>query len=93
MVHSDYRLDNLLFHNGQVTMIDWQTTMWAPAAMDVSCFLTTSLSIESRRQNEGALVDRYLQRLDDAFEVQAALTTMVERVYTAAVDRNVGRLL
>ena len=26
-------------------------------------------------------------------QTQAALTTMVERVYTAALDRNIGRLL
>lgn len=128
MVHSDYRIDNLLFQGDQVTMIDWQTAMRAPAAMDVSCFIATSLSIDDRRANENGLIERYLERLrsqgsavdhdwfaqsydenllwwmgqfgnnlahldpnDDA--TQAGLTTMVERVYTAGLDRNVGRLL
>lgn len=128
MVHSDYRIDNLLFQGDQVTMIDWQTAMRAPAAMDLSCFITTSLSVANRRLNESDLIDRYLNRLlssgvrvdrswflqsydenvlwwmgqfgnnlahldpgDDV--VQAALTSMVERVYTAALDRNIGRLL
>ena len=63
MVHSDYRIDNLLFQGDQVTMIDWQTTMRAPAAMDLSCFISTSLGMDDRRNNEGVLIDRYLNRL------------------------------
>ena len=128
MVHSDYRIDNLLFQGDRVTIIDWQTAMRAPAAMDLSCFISTSLSIDDRRTSEDAIIDRYLNQLiaqgmhvdrawflrsydenllwwmcqfgnnlayldpgDDAAE--AALATMVERVYTAALDRDVGRLL
>jgi len=128
MVHSDYRLDNMLFHDGTVTVIDWQTTMRAPAAMDLSCFISTSLSIEDRRRDESALIDRYIARLEQGGvaidpqwlhqsydenllwwmgqfgnnlahlrpgdgQVQQALTTMANRVYTTALDRNVGRLL
>ena len=128
MVHSDYRIDNLLFQGDQVTMIDWQTAMRAPAAMDLSCFITTSLSVVNRRANEASLIDRYLARLavagivvdrswfDQSYDenvlwwmgqfgnnlshldpgddqTQAALATMVQRVYTAALDRNIGRLL
>ena len=128
MVHSDYRLDNLLFEGDKVTMIDWQTAMRAPAAMDVSCFIATSLSVENRRRDETALIDRYLTRIGthgvtvdadwflrsydenllwwmgqfgnnlahlrpDDEATQAGLTTMVERVYTTGLDRNVGRLL
>jgi len=128
MVHSDYRIDNLLFQGDQVTMIDWQTAMRAPAAMDLSCFIATSLNVDDRRASEAALIDRYLDRLQEQgtrvdprwfaqsydenllwwmgqfgnnlahldpgdAATQAALTSMVERVYTAALDRNVGRLL
>ena len=102
--------------------------MRAPAAMDLSCFITTSLGIDRRRQTEQQLIERYLARLQDngvavdaewfarSYDenilwwmgqfgnnlayldpgnetVQAALTAMVKRVYTAALDRNVGRLL
>lgn len=63
MVHSDCRVDNMLFQGNEVTLIDWQTAMRAPAAMDVTCFITTSLSIEDRRQHETELIDRYLTRL------------------------------
>lgn len=65
VVHSDYRLDNLLFRGDRVTIIDWQTAMRAPAAMDLTCFLSTSLSTELRRGVEGELVDRYLARLHE----------------------------
>jgi hypothetical protein len=128
MVHADYRIDNLVFQGGQVTMIDWQTAMRAPAAMDLSCFLITSLAFDARRRDEEALIDRYLDRLSgsanevdrDWFRtsydenilwwmgqfgnnlahlepptntVADALSLMVERVFTAGLDRNVGRLL
>lgn len=128
MVHSDYRIDNLLFQGNNVTMIDWQTAMRAPAAMDVSCFIITSLNIDVRRRDEEDHIERYLQRLahrgvnvdptwflksydenilwwmgqfgnnlahlDPPNEtVAAGLSTMVERVYTAGLDRNVGRLI
>jgi len=128
IVHADYRLDNLLFNDGSVTMIDWQTAMRAPAAMDLSCFISTSLTVPNRRNVEDHLIARYLARLNGAGitvghewfrrsynenllwwmgqfannlahlapgddRVQTALTAMVERVYTAAADRDVGRLL
>lgn len=128
MVHSDYRIDNLLFQGADVTMIDWQTAMRAPAAMDLSCFITTSLDVEVRRRDEDSYIDRYLQRLEhngvevdrDWFlrsydenilwwmgqfgnnlayldppseTVAAALTQMIERVYTAGMDRYVDRLI
>lgn len=109
-------------------MIDWQTALRGPGAMDLTCFLATSLSVESRRELEGSLVERYLKALaaaeiqidadwfaqsydenllwwmcqfgnnlsrlrPDDPETQAALDTMIERTYTAGLDRNVGRLL
>ncbi len=128
LVHADYRIDNMLFHADGVTIIDWQTAMRAPAAMDVSCFIATSLQIDQRRDGEADLIDRYVGAVeargvvvdrswflrsydenllwwmgqfgnnlahlnpgDDL--VQQALTTMVERVYAAGHDHNVGRLL
>jgi len=128
LVHADYRLDNLLFRGRDVTIIDWQTAMRAPAAMDLSCFIATSLTVDDRRAHEDALIDRYLAALargdvevdhgwfrrsydenllwwmgqfgnnlayldpDDA-EVARALTAMIERVYSAGHDHDVGRLL
>ena len=128
IVHADYRLDNLVFSGSQVTMIDWQTALVGPGAMDLTCFLATSLSVDARRGSEGDLIAAYLDRLEhhsiavdrgwfntsydenllwwmgqfannlahlepeDPTATQG-LRTMVKRTFTAAVDRNVGRLL
>lgn len=128
MVHTDCRVDNLLFSGGDITIIDWQTALRGPAAMDLTCFLATSLSVELRREHEGELIDRYLDRLGErdvavdhdwfrrSFDenllwwmgqfgnnlahlepkdarVAANLRVMVERIYTAALDHDVDRLL
>ena len=128
IVHADYRLDNLLFDGDRVTMIDWQTALRGPGAMDLTSFMATSLTIEARRRTENELIDRYLSTLatagvdvdrswfDRSYDenllwwmgqfannlarlepddpaIQLALDTMIERTYTAALDRDVGRLL
>ncbi len=128
LVHADFRLDNLLFRDDGVMIIDWQTAMRAPPAMDLSCFLTTSLTIDQRREHEGWLIERYLSGLascgievdrdwfgrsydehllwwmgqfgnnlahlePDNAALEQALTAMVERVYWAGHDHDVGRLL
>ena len=126
VVHADYRLDNLLVDGSRVTMIDWQTALRGPGAMDLSSFIVTSLTIDARRDGEEELMGRYaaglglgpderqwlarsydenllwwmgqfannLARLepdDDAAQLQ--LDTMIERTFTAALDRDAGRLI
>ncbi len=127
IVHADYRLDNLLLSSGRVTMIDWQTALRGPGAMDLSCFIVTALTVADRRRCEDELLERYLTHLSaagvtvdrDWFQrsydenllwwmgqfannlarlhpdetTQRSLDTMIERTYTAAHDRNAGRLL
>jgi hypothetical protein len=128
VVHADYRLDNLLFKDDHVTIIDWQTTLRGPAAMDLTSFLATSLTIEQRRATETELIALYLDTLSDTGlaidagwfttsydenllwwmgqfasnlsrlepddpQTQQALDLMIERTYTAGLDRDVGRLL
>ncbi|MGH1488503.1 MAG: phosphotransferase [Acidimicrobiales bacterium] len=128
VVHADYRIDNLLFNDDGVTMIDWQTALRGPGAMDLTSFVITSLTIEDRRANEEHLIAMYVDSLASAGvdvdrdwfrrsydenllwwmgqfannlarlepedpAIQRSLDTMIERTYTAAVDRDVGRLL
>ncbi len=128
VVHADYRLDNLLVWGSSVTMVDWQTALRGPGAMDLSSFCLTGLTVADRRTAEAGLIDRYLAglaaggvqvdrewfvrsydetilwwmgqfannlaRLEPAeAETQLALDAMIERTYTAGLDRNVGRLL
>lgn len=131
IVHADYRLDNLRYHRGRITMLDWQTALRGPGPMDLSSFVATACAIEDRRAWEPDLLRRYADGLGrggvavdrttedwltrsydenllwwmgqfannlahlepDEPAAQAALDTMIERTYTAAADRQVGRLL
>lgn len=60
LVHADYRLDNLLYNiDGVPTIVDWQTALWGPGAMDLASFCATSLTVEDRRRLEPQLLERY----------------------------------
>ena len=67
LVHADYRLDNLLFAaDGLPTIIDWQTALWGPGAMDLASFCATSLTIPARRRLEPQLLQRYRAGIEAA---------------------------
>ena len=59
VVHADYRLDNLRYHDGRVTIIDWQTALRGPGPMDLSSLVVTGCTIDDRRRLEPELIDRY----------------------------------
>ncbi len=66
LAHADYRLDNLLFPPatpGRAVVLDWQTALWAPGAVDLSCFCASSLTIDDRRRLEADLISRYIAGL------------------------------
>ena len=66
IVHADYRLDNLRYHDGRMTMLDWQTALRGPGAMDLASFVATSLTIENRQAWEDQLIARYANGLRSA---------------------------
>lgn len=63
ITHQDYRLDNLLFdaRGGKlpVAVLDWQTFLPGPGALDVTYFIGAGLLPDVRRQHEQALARRY----------------------------------
>jgi aminoglycoside/choline kinase family phosphotransferase len=63
IVHGDFRVDNLLFGDGRVGVVDWQTVALGPALADVSYLLGASLPTPLRRAEEDALVRHYHERL------------------------------
>jgi aminoglycoside/choline kinase family phosphotransferase len=64
LVHGDYRLDNLMFHDdGSVWAVDWQTLSLALPARDLAYLLGTSLAVADRRSCEHDLVAAYHQAL------------------------------
>ena len=67
LLHSDYRLDNLLFAPpgapDPVIAVDWQVVTVGLPLRDVTLLVATGLSIEDRRTGDRAIVDAYHQRL------------------------------
>ncbi|MEP9392970.1 hypothetical protein ABLE94_12015 [Gordonia sp. VNK1] len=64
LLHSDPHLKNLGFHlSGEPIFVDWQVLRKGCWALDVSYFLSTSLSTDDRRAHERDLVTGYLKEL------------------------------
>lgn len=63
ILHGDYRADNLLFGEGRVTVVDWQTLAVGLPARDLAYFLGTSLLPGERARHERALVEAYRRAL------------------------------
>lgn len=67
ITHQDFRLDNMLFdaRDGRlpVAVLDWQTVLPGPGALDVAYFLGAGLLPPIRQKNERALLERYHQQL------------------------------
>lgn len=67
LVHGDYRLDNMLFVDGDaerpLIVVDWQTVSWGPVMTDVSYFIGGSLTTGDRRAHEQELVRAYHEHL------------------------------
>lgn len=68
VLHGDYRLDNLLYPEGDpagVSVVDWQTASMGPPGRDLAFFLTTCLEVDDRRRHEDQLVAAYHRALAD----------------------------
>jgi aminoglycoside phosphotransferase (APT) family kinase protein len=64
--HGDLRTDNVLFSLDpipQATIIDFQTVRLGPPGVDAAYFLGSSLSTETRRTTERALLAQFHERL------------------------------
>lgn len=57
--HGDFRLDNLLFGDGRVAVVDWQTVAHGPGISDLAYFIGSASEPELRRAHERELVDHY----------------------------------
>ena len=72
-VHSDYRLDNMLFAAGTadrpLTVVDWQTVRLGVGPSDVAYFLGSALEPELRRSCERDLLIRYHRALVEDYGV------------------------
>lgn len=64
LVHGDYRLDNLMFHDDRrLWAVDWQTLALGLPTRDVALVVSSGLPPADRRRHEVQLVEAYRQRL------------------------------
>jgi hypothetical protein len=64
LIHGDFRLDNLMFGDGQpgtepMSLLDWQGMLTSKGPHDLGYFLTQNVTTDVRRAHERELVDRY----------------------------------
>lgn len=68
LIHIDYRPDNMLFASPEggkpLTVVDWQSVAFGPAATDIGNCFAGALSPELRRAHESELLDIYVQELE-----------------------------
>ena len=68
LVHGDFRLDNMLFGDGQVappvTVVDWQTATSGYGPVDLAYFLGAGLLAPDRQSHEADLFALYQQSLE-----------------------------
>lgn len=61
--HGDFRPDNVLFdvhgEPGTLAVVDWQTVILGPAAVDVAYFVGGALDVATRREHEDRLLAGY----------------------------------
>ncbi len=64
VIHADLHLDNILFNSAETTpsvaILDWQSVSVGPLALDVTQFISGSLTPEDRRAAERDLLERYV---------------------------------
>lgn len=69
-VHSDFRLDNMLFGGARpLVVVDWQTVQLGVGPSDVAYFLGNAFDADVRRGCERDLVTRYHRALVDDYGV------------------------
>lgn len=62
-VHTDFRLDNLFFGDGGVTVIDWQLSTRSSGVYDVAYLLSQSMDVELRRAHQDEILEAWHERL------------------------------
>ncbi|MDT0201653.1 phosphotransferase [Nocardioides sp. AE5] len=66
--HGDFRPDNILFgvdgDAASMAVVDWQTVLLAPGAVDAAYCVGGALPVETRREHEDHLFDVYFAELE-----------------------------
>lgn len=79
LVHHDCHPGNLFWHNNQPGFLDWQMVRVGEGIGDVSYFLATALTPESRRQHELALLAYYHEIMAENHSVKTDFNSLLNR--------------
>lgn len=86
LIHSDFRPDNMLFATpaggAPITVVDWQSFAYGPAAADLGYFVAGALSAPERRTHEKEIIDLYLSQLREQ-GVESYPEDVLKRHYVA----------
>lgn len=110
LTHGDPRVDNILFEDlddgARAVIIDWQMTGWRNPMHDIAYFLSGSISIKDRRENEELFLKKYadifadvgdysLKDIREDYRIQLAsgLMTTIAAYAVLAFSPAVDRLL
>jgi Ecdysteroid kinase-like family len=65
LLHGDFRLDNLFFddENDEIVLMDWQSPLLGPAALDFSYFLSAAIAADVSSEETDQLIDYYRLQL------------------------------
>ncbi len=63
--HNDFRVDNMLFRNDDIYVVDWQTSNYLGAGMDAAYFIGSALPRKERKNHELGLLEEYYRVLID----------------------------
>ena len=63
LAHQDFRVENMLFDENRVVVLDWQGIGRGPGSYDLAYFLGGSMETELRRANERFIVSHYHAKL------------------------------
>lgn len=61
--HNDFRADNMLFGGDRVAVVDWQTSNYLGAGMDIAYLLGSAFDRKTRRDHEHELLQLYHEEL------------------------------
>jgi hypothetical protein len=88
-VHTDFRLDNLFFGDGGVTVIDWQLCTRSSGVYDVAYLLAQSMDVHLRRDHEAEIIEAWHTRLCQAgvkdYSIEQAIDDYAASVLACSV--------
>ncbi len=62
LIHGDVRLDNLMFDESHIILLDWALTI-STGLHDVAYLLSQNVTTDERRAHEPELIEHYQRRL------------------------------